>query len=641
MNRKPDRNFNDVDVLLDANRESEQLRFTTAGSVDDGKSTLIGRLLSDCKAIYEDQLAALGRDSRRLNRSETDLALLTDGLKAEREQGITIDVAYRYFSTPRRRFIIADTPGHEQYTRNMVTGASTANLALILIDARKGVLTQSRRHGFIAALLGLRHLAVCINKMDLVDYDRRVFMRIREEYAAFCAKLRIPDIVYIPISALRGDNVVERGASMPWYDGTTLLSHLENVDIGGDRNLIDFRFPVQCVNRPRSDFRGYGGTVASGVVRVGEEVMVRSSGRRTRVKAIVGYDGARSEAFAGQATTLCFEDEIDIGRGDMLCAPNNMPRRTRTAEAMLVWMSDKPMRIATLYLVKHTTRQTRAVFSHLRYRVDPDTLHRQETHALGLNEIGRVTLEAFQPLDWDPYGQNRVTGAFIVIDPDDHATLGAGMLMERLVQSETPAQPVARDIRREHSLVTPAERAAIAGQRPVTVWLTGLSGAGKSTVARRLERRLADRGRLACVLDGDNIRQGLNRDLGFSERERGENIRRVAEVAALFNDAGLVVISAFISPYRQDRDMAREIIGRERFLEVFVDAPLELCEQRDVKGLYRRARSGEIASFTGLSAPYEPPETPALRLETTTLTEEQAVDRVMALLETVPAIQGT
>ena len=626
--------YQDVDALLKANQEAEQLRFTTAGSVDDGKSTLIGRLLNDCKAIYDDQLAALNRDSKRLNREEVDLALLTDGLKAEREQGITIDVAYRYFSTPRRRFIIADTPGHVQYTRNMATGASTAHLAIILIDARHGVLTQSRRHGFIASLLGIRHLIVCVNKMDLVGYDEAVFNRIRADYAEFSTRFQVPDIRYIPVSALRGDNVVTRSDNMTWYDSGTLLSHLENVEIGGDRNLIDFRFPVQFVNRPNQNFRGFCGQVASGVVRVGDEVVVRASGQRTRVKSIVTFDGERQAAVAGQSTTLCLEDEIDISRGDMLSPPQNMPQFTREAEAMLVWMNDCPLQPGQPYLIKQTTRIIRGVISTLRYRVDPDTLHRQPADGLALNEIGRVSLEFFQPIAWDPYANNRVTGAFVIIDPQTHATLGAGMLIERLVQAEPPPSEGARNIRREGSFVGAEERATITGVRhPATVWLTGLSGSGKSTIARLVERRLIDRRSLVTVLDGDNIRHGLSRDLGFTDQDRSENIRRIAETSALFNQAGLIVIAAFISPTASDRASAQAIVGEASFIEVFIDTPLAVCEARDVKGLYKRARAGEIPAFTGVTAPYEPPARPGLHIDTTHLTADEAAEVIVNYLQ--------
>jgi bifunctional enzyme CysN/CysC len=621
----------DLQTFLRQNQEADLLRFSTAGSVDDGKSTLIGRLLHDCKSIYDDQLAALTRDSARLNREEVDLALVTDGLKSEREQGITIDVAYRYFSTPRRRFIIADTPGHEQYTRNMATGASTASLAIVLIDARNGVLTQSRRHGFIASLLGIPHVIVCVNKMDLVDYSQSVYERIRQEYTDFTARLRIPDILYIPISALRGDNVVDRSARMPWYDGPTLLQHLETVETAGDRNLVDLRFPVQLVNRPNLDFRGFCGTVASGVVRTGDTVTVVSSGRRTRVAAIHTFDGNLPLAFAGQSVTLQLEDEIDIGRGDMLCHPANMPRATRTAEAMVVWMQETPLRPGVTYVIKHTTQSVRGAVARLHYRVDPDSLRRADVPQLGLNDIGRVTLETFKPLFWDPYEHNRATGAFIFIDPLTNATAGVGMLVDRIVQREESA-PASRNITRETSLVTPDQREALLRQKPATLWMTGLSGSGKSSIARALEKRLADTGHAAFVLDGDNVRHGLNRDLGFSAEDRTENIRRVAEVCRLFNEAGLLVLTSFISPYRRDREQARGVVGDERFLEVFVDAPLAVCEQRDPKGLYKKARSGEIASFTGVSAPYEAPERPDLRIDTSTCSVDAAVDAILAEL---------
>ena len=621
-------NTTDLQTFLRQNQESDLLRFSTAGSVDDGKSTLIGRLLQDSKSIYDDQLAALTRDSARLNREEVDLALLTDGLKSEREQGITIDVAYRYFSTPRRRFIIADTPGHEQYTRNMATGASTASLAIVLIDARNGVLTQSRRHGFIAALLGIPHVVVCINKMDLVEYAQEVFERIRREYTEFANRLRIPDMLYIPISALRGDNVVNRSRRMSWYEGPTLLTHLERVETTGDRNLVDLRFPVQLVNRPNLDFRGFCGTVASGVGRPGDAITGASSGRRTRVKAITTFDGELPLAFAGQSVTLQLEDEIDIGRGDMLCHPGNMPRATRTAEAMVVWMQETPLRPGMTYLIKHTTQSVRGAVARLHYRVDPDTLHRVDVPQLGLNDIGRITLETFRPLFWDPYEHNRATGAFIFIDPLTNATAGAGMLMDRIVQREEVA-PASRHITREVSLVAPAQREALLRQKPATLWMTGLSGSGKSSIARALEKRLMDGGHAAFVLDGDNVRHGLNRDLAFSAEDRTENIRRVAEVCRLFNEAGVIVLTSFISPYRRDREQARAVVGDERFLEIFVDAPLAVCETRDPKGLYRKARAGEIASFTGVSAPYEIPAKPDLRIDTAAGSVDAAVDSVL------------
>ena len=627
-----------LESLLQENRDADLLRFTTAGSVDDGKSTLIGRLLHDSKAIYDDQLAAVQKDSRKLNRKEVDLALLTDGLKSEREQGITIDVAYRYFSTPRRRFIIADTPGHIQYTRNMATGASTANLAIILIDARNGVLTQSKRHGFIASLLGIPHILVAINKMDLVDYSETVYERIREEYANFAAKLGFRDLAFIPISALRGDNVVHPSTHMPWYKGVSLITHLETVHIAGDRNLIDLRVPVQDVNRPTLDFRGYCGTVASGVLRVGDDIMVLPSGTTSRVKSIVTFDGPLTYAYPPQSVTVCLEDEIDIGRGDVLVHPRNQPHVEREVEAMLVWMDETPFELGKPYWIKHLTQTVRGTFAELVYRVDPNELHREKADRLQLNEVGRVTLELFRPIMCDEYARNRATGSFIVIDPMSNRTVGAGMIIERTgrrtaaVHAATPATSASRNITTEASLVSPQTRAQVLRQRPATLWLTGLSGSGKSTIARNLEVRLLAAGHACCVLDGDNVRQGLNRDLGFSPDDRSENIRRVAEVARLFNEAGLIVITAFISPYRADRDQARQIVGPDAFLEVFVDAALAVCEKRDPKGHYAKARAGAIESFTGISAPYEPPERPALVLPTAELSVEHAVDQLMAEL---------
>ena len=626
-----------VDEFLTRNREADLLRLTTAGSVDDGKSTLIGRLLNDCHGIYEDQLAAVHRDSKRLNREEVDLALLTDGLKAEREQGITIDVAYRYFSTPRRRFIIADTPGHEQYTRNMATGASTANLAIILIDARNGVLTQSKRHGFIASLLGIPHVLVAINKMDLVDYSREVYENIRETYSDFVSKLGFRDLVFIPISALRGDNVTERSPKMPWYDGTSVLAHLENVEISGDRNLIDFRFPVQYVNRPHLDFRGFCGTVASGVVRKGDEIVALPSGKTSRVKSIVTMDGELDYAFPPQSITICLEDEIDISRGDMLVHPGNLPNVERDIEAMLVWMSETPLRENVPYVVKHTTSNVRGTVSQIHYRVDPNDLHRQPTHGLQINEIGRISLDLFKPIACDEYARNRATGSFILIDPMTNATMAGGMIIERRRHRPRPdtrsgAAPVSHNLTRENTLVSDEDRARILCQNPATIWLTGLSGSGKSTIAKALEKALIDQGQSCFILDGDNLRQGLNRDLGFSAEDRTENIRRVAEVARLLNDAGLIVITSFISPYREDRDGARRIVGEDRFIEVFVDAPLEVCEQRDPKGLYRKARAGEIVEFTGITAPYEEPERPELHLDTSRDSGDRCVQTILGAL---------
>jgi bifunctional enzyme CysN/CysC len=608
--------------------QADLLRFTTAGSVDDGKSTLIGRLLTDCRVVYEDTMAAVEKDSARLNRGLVDLALLTDGLRAEREQGITIDVAYRYFATPKRRFIIADTPGHEQYTRNMATGASTADCAVILLDAFAGVTTQSKRHGFIASLLGISHVVLAVNKMDLVGWDEGVFEAIRDEYSNFVARLEIKDLTCIPMSALEGDNVVFPSPHMPWYSGVPLLAHLESVYVAADRNLVDFRFPVQLVLRPSADFRGYAGQIASGIIRPGEEVMVLPSGQTSRVSRIVAWEGELTHAFPPQSVTLCLDDELDISRGDMLARPRNLPRVTRQLEAMLVWMSEAPLKIGRRYLVKHTTNQVRGVVSDLHYRIDPNELHREKAGTLSLNEIGRVSLELLRPIICDEYARNRATGAFVLVDPASNATVGAGMIIRR---AETPVPAgAARNLTRHAGLVTREERRSATGQDPCTIWLTGLSGAGKSTLAALVERRLVLQARPCFVLDGDDLRHGLNRDLGFSPEDRSENIRRAAEVARLFNEAGLTVITAFISPYREDREKARAIIGPERFLEVFVDAALATCEARDPKGLYRKARRGEIPEFTGVSAPYEAPEAPDLVVPADAQSPEESAELILA-----------
>ncbi len=610
-------------------REPDLLRITTAGSVDDGKSTLIGRLLYDAGAIYEDQLDAL-RAKAAAGAGAIDLSLITDGLRAEREQGITIDVAYRYFSTPRRRFIIADTPGHLQYTRNMATGASTADLAVILIDASIGIQTQSKRHGFIVSMLGVPRIVVAVNKMDLVDFDREVFERLRDEYGAFASRLRFADVTFIPISALAGDNVVHRSARTPWFDGLPLLPHLESVYVAGDANLIDFRFPVQRVVRPDQNFRGYAGAVASGVARVGDEVVVLPAGKRTSIARILTAEGDRDYAFPPQAVTLCLADDVDVARGDMLAHPNNIPRVERTLEAMLVWMSESPLDPGRVYLIKQTTRTVKASCSEVVYRVNPDTLHREAATQLQLNEIGRLRFTLFEPLFVDEYRKNRATGGFIIVDPVSNATVAAGMVIER----KAAADPVAASDRtgsnvfRQAGKVASADRAHILGQTPLTVWLTGLSGSGKSTLAHELERRLIDAGRAAYVLDGDNLRHGLTRDLGFTPEARRENVRRVAEAARLMNDAGLIVIAALISPYHEDRVMARSIIGAERFLETFLSASVEACERRDTKGLYARARRGELVEFTGVNAPYERPETPALELDSGTDTIDGCVERL-------------
>jgi len=630
----------DVQELLRRNRESGLLRFVTIGSVDDGKSTLIGRLLYDSKSIYEDQLSSVEKASLRMGREEIDLSLMTDGLRAEREQGITIDVAYRHFATPRRRFIIADCPGHEQYTRNMVTGASTADLAILLIDAKLGILTQSKRHAFIASLLGIPHVVVCINKMDTVGWSQEVFERLRGEYQAFAARLAIKDLTFIPVSALKGDNVVSHSPRMEWYRGLPLLEHLETVFTGSDRNLVDLRLPVQYVLWQSAEFRGYCGRLASGVVRKGDPVAVLPSGRTSRVKTIVGPDGEIDYAFAPQSVTVELEDDIDISRGDIIVRPGNRPRVDRELEAMLVWLTDEPFRPGKPYLIKHNARTVRGNFTRLHYRIEPEELHREPAQGLKLNEIGRADLELFTPLAFDPYSANRVMGSFIVVDPVSNATAGAGMIIDRTAKGHgaheavTPdAAPVSHNIAPSRGLVSAEDRRRILGHRPATLWITGLSASGKSTLARNVEKQLVDSGHLAFFLDGDNLRSGLNRDLGFSSSDRTENIRRTAEAARLLNDAGVIVIAALISPLRQDRANARAIIGEELFIEVFMDAPLALCEQRDPRGLYRKARAGEIADFTGVSAPYEGPDRPDLRLRTDELSPDDCTARVLNMLQ--------
>jgi bifunctional enzyme CysN/CysC len=635
----------DIQAYLRQHEEKDLLRFLTCGSVDDGKSTLIGRLLYDSKMIYEDQLAAVMKDSKihGTTGGDFDPALLTDGLKAEREQGITIDVAYRYFSTDKRKFIIADTPGHEQYTRNMATGASNCNLAIILVDARNGVATQTRRHSFIVSLLGIKHIVVAINKMDLVGWSEATYEKIRHDYNEFAARLQFTDLHFIPMAALHGDNVVDRSANTPWYDGPSLLHHLETVNISSDRNLIDLRFPVQYVIRPDLNFRGFAGSLASGVLRRGDEVLVASSRRRSRVKQILRSGEEVSEAAAPAAIVVSLEDEIDASRGDLFVHPNNLPHTGTEVEAMLVWMHEDPARVGGSYLVKHTSSVLPATFSSLRYKMDIHTLRKQpdsENAPLEMNEIGRAHFTFHRAVHFDAYRKNPAMGAFVLIDRLTNATVGAGMILDRPSAEDLRASstPVSRNISKETSLVTARERASVMGQRGVTVWMTGLSGSGKSTIARHLERRLVSEGRACFILDGDNMRHGLNRDLGFSSPDRTENIRRVAEVAKLFNQAGVIVLTSFISPYRKDREEAAEIIGPDAFLEVHISTPLEVCEERDPKGLYKKARAGEIAQFTGITDPYEPPASPFLEIPTHEGTLEESVERVYQSI--LPAISA-
>jgi bifunctional enzyme CysN/CysC len=627
-----------IHEYLAQHERKELLRFITCGSVDDGKSTLIGRLLYDAKMIYEDHLQKLEQDSVRHGTTggRFDPALITDGLREEREQGITIDVAYRYFSTARRKFIIADTPGHEQYTRNMATGASTADLAVILIDARHGVLTQTRRHSFIVSLLGIRHVLVAINKMDLVDFREEVFDRIRADYTEFATRLDVPDLHFIPISALLGDNVVDPRGNMPWYTGPTLMGFLENVYIGSDRNLEDFRFAVQFVNRPHLDYRGYCGTVSSGIIRQGETVMALPSRKTSRVKRIVAFDGDLDEAFAPQAITLTLEDEIDISRGDMLVRPGNVPRLADRFEAMLIWMAEQPMVPGKQYIFKQTTKMASGTIGALRYRVDVNTLHRCDAPALRLNEIGRCQISLNQPLAFDGYRRNRSTGAFIVVDRLTNATVGAGMILDRTTAEEgRPAwddEPRSETLRARPSQVTPEERQSRFGQNPVTLLITGLTGAGKSTISYALERRLFDDGRLCTVLDGENLRQGISKDLSFTADDRSENLRRGAEIARLLNDAGMICIAAFLAPSADVREKARQVIGEQRLLVVYLEAPPEVLRQRDAVGHYRQADDGVIANVPGVSAPYEPPANADLVLQTDQMAVDECVDRILQLL---------
>ena len=636
----------DILAYLDQHERKELLRFITCGSVDDGKSTLIGRLLFDSKMIYEDQLAQLETESKvhGTTGGKFDPALVTDGLKAEREQGITIDVAYRYFSTAKRKFIIADTPGHEQYTRNMATGASTADLAIILIDARYGVLTQTKRHSFIVSLLGIRHVIVTVNKMDLVGYSQDRFEEICKDYREFGSRLDLPDLHFIPLAALHGENLVDPSPNMPWYRGSTLMNMLESVYIGSDRNLKDFRLPVQIVNRPNLDYRGFCGTIASGIVRQGDEIMVLPSRRTSKIKRIVTQDGDLQEAFCPQSITIVLEDEVDCSRGDMIVRPGNVPKISNTFDATIVWMSADAMVPGKTYLFKHTTQTITGQIDSLRYRVDVNTLHSIPSPSLQLNEIGRCAVTLNQPIYFDAYKNNRGTGGFIIFDRISNTTVGAGMISDL----DTARRPTAawetsdeetQTGSRSVSDVTIAERAARFGQNAATVLFTGLTGTGKSTVARAVERALFDDGRAVAVLDGEHMRRGVNQDLGYTVEDRSENLRRSAHVAKLINDNGLICLGAFVAPSQSVRNRVADVVGKERFFTVHCTANDSVCRQRDTKGHYAAAEAGKLPNFPGVSALYEPPESPDLVLDTGELSIAECVSAVLELLKAVQVIR--
>ncbi len=609
-----------------AGSDAGLLRFLTCGSVDDGKSTLIGRLLHDTRHVMEDQFRSLETDSRRHGTTgeDVDLALLVDGLEAEREQGITIDVAHRYFATPRRAFIVADTPGHEQYTRNMATGASEADLAIILVDARKGVLTQTRRHATICALLGIRRIVLAVNKIDLMEYDEALFNRITAEFSAFAEKIGLGEVVAIPVSARYGDNVVERSHAMAWYEGPTLLEHLETVDVQSDLATRPFRLSVQWVSRPHADFRGFAGSVATGSIRVGDEIAILPAGRTTHVDRILGPDGELDEAHAGDAVTITLQTETDASRGDLIVHARERPAVADQFAARLVWMTDEPLLPGRGYLMRIGDRWVPASVTALKYRLDVDSQEHLAARGLGLNEIGEVNIAAGAPVAFDSYADNRATGGFILVDRFTNTTAAAGMILHPLRR--------ATNIHHEAPSVEKAARAAAKGQQPTCIWFTGLSGSGKSTIAKALEAKLHASGKHTMMLDGDNLRHGLNRDLGFTDADRVENIRRVGETAKLMTEAGLIVLCSFISPFRAERDMVRAMFPEGEFFEVFVDTPLEDCIKRDPKGLYAKAMRGEIPNFTGISSPYERPEFPDLRLDAVKGPPQDAAETALKLL---------
>ncbi|WP_048439076.1 sulfate adenylyltransferase subunit CysN [Caenimonas sp. SL110] len=617
----------DIAGYLKAHENKSLLRFITCGSVDDGKSTLIGRLLYDSKMLFEDTLATIEADSRKWGTQgdSIDFALLVDGLAAEREQGITIDVAYRFFSTERRKFIVADTPGHEQYTRNMVTGASTADAAVLMVDARKGVLTQTRRHSYLVSLIGIRHVVVAINKMDLVDYSEKVFNKIVEDYSAFARQVGLENITFIPVSAFKGDNITAPSDKTPWYRGTTLMGYLETVEVDEERmQRAPFRLPVQWVNRPDLDFRGFSGTIAGGVVKPGDRVRVQPSGKESKVARIVTFDGDLDQAVAGQSVTLTLADEVDISRGDVISTADAPAGVADQFETTIVWMHEEPLLPGRFFLLKMGAQTVTASVMEVKYQVNVNTLEHTAAKTLGLNAIGVCTLNLDRPLGFDPYTENRDTGGYILIDRLTNATVGAGLIHFALRRSQ--------NIHVQHVDVNKAARNALNGQKSCVVWFTGLSGSGKSTIANLLEKRLHAMGHRTYLLDGDNVRHGLNKDLGFTDTDRVENIRRVAEVAKLMVDAGLIVMTAFISPFQAERRMARSLMEEGEFFEIHVDLPLAVAEERDVKGLYKKARRGELKNFTGIDSRYEAPEAPELRLATENLAPDEAVEQIVNLL---------
>jgi bifunctional enzyme CysN/CysC len=617
----------DIDAYLHQHQHKTMLRFITCGSVDDGKSTLIGRLLYDSKMIFEDQLASLEADSKKVGTQggEIDFALLVDGLAAEREQGITIDVAYRFFATEKRKFIVADTPGHEQYTRNMVTGASTADLAVILIDARKGVLTQTRRHSYLAHLIGIKNLVLAVNKMDLVGYDQAIFDQIVADYRAFATSIGIGEFTAMPLSGFKGDNITANSPNMPWYTGPALLPHLETVEVDATSDQAKaFRMPVQWVNRPNLDFRGFAGLISSGSIAVGDEIRVLPSGKTSTISRIVTLDGDLTRAVAGQSVTLCFEDEIDCSRGQVITAANAPTEVSDQFETTLVWMDEAEMLPGRPYWLKIGSQTVSATVGQPKYQINVNTMEHLAAKTLDLNAIGVANITTDRAIPFEAYRDNRDLGGFILVDKMTNATIAAGMIHFSLRRAQN-IHWQATDIARDH-------HSAIKNQKPAVLWLTGLSGAGKSTIANIVERKLARMNRHTFLLDGDNVRHGLNKDLGFTDADRVENIRRVGEVAKLMTDAGLIVITAFISPFRAERDMVRAMMQPGEFIEVHIDTTLDEAERRDVKGLYKKARSGQLKNFTGIDSPYEVPENPELRIDTTKMTAEQAADAIIARL---------